>query len=103
LIDAVALGKMKKTAYLINTARGGVVCEEDLVDALKKGTIAGAGLDVQETEPPPEDSPLYTLPNVILTPHIGWKRVETRQRLMDMVAENIAAFLDGKPVNVVNP
>jgi len=62
---------------------------------------ANAALDVQEVEPPPESSPLYSLDNVILTPHIGWKRVETRQRLMDIVADNVAKFLDGSPINVV--
>ena len=70
--------------------------------ALGEGRIAGAALDVQEEEPPPSDSPLYTLPNVIITPHIGWKKEQTRQRLMDMVADNVAAFLEGKPINVVS-
>eukprot|EP00439_Symbiodinium_sp_Y106_P017117 s3373_g2.t1 len=74
--------------------------ETDLIEALQNKVIAGAGLDVQETEPPTADNPLYELENVILTPHIGWKRVETRQRLMDIVADNIASFLQGKPVNV---
>eukprot|EP00913_Durusdinium_trenchii_P024472 g22974.t1 len=105
---------MKPTAYLINTGRGSLIKdslhpagmhlpldeEPDLIEALEQKAIAGAGLDVQETEPPPEDSPLYTLENVILTPHIGWKRLETRQRLMDIVAANLTAFLAGKPVNV---
>lgn len=95
-------GIMKATAFLINTGRGGLVNEGELVEALQSGAIAGAALDVQETEPPPEESPLYTLDNVILTPHIGWKRLETRQRLMDIVADNVAAFLSGSPVNVVS-
>jgi glycerate dehydrogenase len=60
-------------------------------------------LDVQENEPPSDDSPLYTLENVYLTPHIGWKRVETRQRLVDMVAANVEAFLKGEPINVIAP
>ena len=60
-------------------------------------------LDVQENEPPADDSPLYTLENVYLTPHIGWKRVETRQRLVDMVAANVEAFLRGEPINVISP
>ncbi|CAE8643896.1 unnamed protein product [Polarella glacialis] len=102
LIDTAALGKMKPSAFIINTARGAIVKEGDLIAALQAGTIAGAGLDVQDPEPPAEDSPLYTLDNVILTPHIGWRRLETRQRLMDMVAENVAAFLRGSPTNVVN-
>jgi glycerate dehydrogenase len=101
LIDADALKRMKPTAYLVNTARGPVINQDDLIAALTDGTIAGAGLDVQDPEPPVAGSPLYTLENVILTPHIGWKREESRQRLMDTVAENIRAFLAGNPVNVV--
>jgi len=72
------------------------------VNALRAGAIAGAGLDVQEVEPPVEGSPLYELDNVMLTPHVGWKRLETRQRLMDLVADNVAAYKAGAPVNVVN-
>lgn len=89
LIDARALATMKPTAYLINTARGKVVDEPALIMALEAGTIAGAALDVQETEPPPPESPLYRLPNVVLTPHIGWKRLETRQRLVDAVSAHL--------------
>eukprot|EP00435_Cladocopium_sp_Y103_P067745 s107_g30.t1 len=74
--------------------------EPELIEALQSKMIAGAGLDVQETEPPAADNPLYSLENVILTPHIGWKRLETRQRLMDIVADNLTAYLSGKPVNV---
>jgi glycerate dehydrogenase len=88
---------------LINTARGAVVHERDLIVALREKRIAGAMLDVQENEPPSDDSPLYTLENVYLTPHIGWKRVETRQRLVDMVAANVEAFLRGEPINVISP
>jgi len=66
--------KMKPTAYVINTARGGVIKQDDLIAALQNGVIAGAGLDVQDPEPPEEGSPLYKMDNVILTPHIGWKR-----------------------------
>jgi len=103
LINAATLKIMKPTAYLINTARGAIVDEPALIEALSASppTIAGAGLDVQELEPPADDSALYTLPNVILTPHIGWKRVETRQRLVDAVADNIAAFISGTPTNIV--
>eukprot|EP00401_Gymnodinium_catenatum_P079456 CAMPEP_0117516112 /NCGR_PEP_ID=MMETSP0784-20121206/30926_1 /TAXON_ID=39447 /ORGANISM="" /LENGTH=315 /DNA_ID=CAMNT_0005311947 /DNA_START=36 /DNA_END=979 /DNA_ORIENTATION=+ len=100
-INKPRLEMMKKTAFLINTGRGGLIMESDLIEALQNGVIAGAGLDVQETEPPAPDNPLYTLENVILTPHIGWKRLETRQRLMDIVADNIAAFNQSSPVNVV--
>ena len=102
LIDADAIACMKPTAYVINTARGPVIDETDLVSALRAGALAGAGLDVQEVEPPVEGSPLYELDNVMLTPHVGWKRLETRQRLMDLVADNVAAYKAGAPVNVVN-
>lgn len=103
IINKERLAMMKPTAFLLNTGRGPLVQEADLLEALQAGTIAGAALDVQDPEPPAADSPLYTLDNVILTPHIGWKRVETRQRLMDIVADNLAAYLAGKPVNVVPP
>ena len=102
LIDADALKRMKPSAYIINTSRGPVINQDDLISALTDGTIAGAGLDVQDPEPPVEGSPLYSLENVILTPHIGWKRVESRQRLMNTVAENIKAFFNGNPINVVS-
>lgn len=101
LINKDTLKLMKPTAYLINTGRGSLIKEPELIEALQNKTIAGAGLDVQETEPPAADNPLYSLENVILTPHIGWKRLETRQRLMDIVADNLTAYLSGKPVNVV--
>ena len=101
LINRDALALMKPTAFLINTARGALVDEAALIDALRAGTIAGAGLDVQETEPPAADNPLYAMENVILTPHMGWKGLETRQRLVSLLAENIAAYLAGRPVNVV--
>lgn len=103
LIDGPALRRMKRTAYLINTSRGGLVDQDALIDALRSDDIGGAALDVQAVEPPPADCPLYSMPNVCLTPHIGWKRKETRQRLLDIVAENITAFQGGRPVNVVNP
>ena len=104
LIGAAALAKMKSTAFLVNTARGAVVDERALCEALGADSppIAGAALDVQEVEPPPADSPLYTLPNVVLTPHIGWKRLETRQRLMAGVVANIKAFQAGSPTNLVS-
>ena len=102
LINEETLAKMKPSAFIINTGRGALIDEPALIRALQEGRIAGAGLDVQETEPPAEDNPLYTLPNVILTPHMGWKGLETRQRLVSILADNIHAFLDGHPINVVS-
>ena len=101
IIDAAALAKMKPTACLINTSRGALVDEPALIEALQQGRIAGAGLDVQETEPPVQDNPLYELENVILTPHMGWKGLETRQRLVQILADNIRAYEAGAPINRV--
>ncbi|MCI9570101.1 MAG: D-2-hydroxyacid dehydrogenase [Lachnospiraceae bacterium] len=103
IINQDTLAQMKPSAYLINTSRGALVDEEALIQALKEGTIAGAGLDVQETEPPVSDSPLYTLPNVIITPHMGWKGLETRKRLVSILADNIKAYQAGKPMNCILP
>ena len=102
LIDQKALALMKPGAFLINTARGALIDEQALIDALRNGVIAGAGLDVQENEPPVDDSPLYTMEQVVLTPHMGWKGLETRQRLVSILRDNIAAFSAGKPINVVS-
>jgi glycerate dehydrogenase len=102
LINAERLRLMKPTAYLINASRGPIIKETDLIDALNKGVIAGAALDVQEQEPPALDNPLFTMDNVIMTPHIGWKTIESRQRLVNLVAKNIEAFLQGNPINIVN-
>lgn len=101
MVDAQVLDSMKSTAFLINTARGGLIDQDALVTALQQHKIAGAGLDVQEVEPLPDDSPLFTLPNAIVTPHIGWRGLETRQRLVKMISDNIAAFFDGDPINQV--
>ena len=94
--------QMKSSAFLINTSRGAVCNEAELIDCLRERVIAGAGLDVTTTEPPPADSPLWDLPNVWLSPHTGWRRLETRQRLVDMTADNIEAFARGELTNVVN-
>ncbi len=102
LINKDRLKLMKPSAFIINVARGPVIKEVDLIEALKNGTIAGAALDVQETEPPSPDSPLFSMKNVIMTPHMGWKAFEARQRLIKLTAGNIEAFLNGKPINVVN-
>ena len=102
LINADTLAKMKPTACLINTSRGALVDDPALIAALQNGVIAGAGLDVQETEPPAADNPLYDMDNVILTPHMGWKGLETRQRLVALLSENIRAYLAGAPIHVVS-
>ena len=102
LFNAKIFAKMKPTAYLINTARGAIIHEQDLITALATGQIAGAALDVQENEPLPENSPLFNLEKIILTPHIGWKRIESRQRLIKLLADNIIAFQNGKNLNIVN-
>jgi len=102
LINENTLRLMKPTAYLINCARGAIIHEAALIEALERGALAGAALDVQEVEPPAADSPLYDMPQVILTPHIGWKPLEARQRLIGILSDNIRAFLQGTPVNVVN-
>ena len=102
LINEDTLALMKPTAFLINTSRGALIDEPALIRALRENRIAGAGLDVQETEPPAEDNPLYTMENVILTPHMGWKGLETRQRLVGVVADDIQSFFKGCPINVVS-
>ena len=102
IINRDTLALMKKSAYLINTSRGGAIDETALADALNNGDIAGAGLDVLTVEPMLEDNPLRTAKNCLITPHIAWAPVETRMRLIEIVAENIKAFINGAPVNVVN-
>lgn len=102
LINRETLALMKPSAFLINTSRGALVDELALIEALQKGVIAGAGLDVQETEPPAETNPLYEMDNVLLTPHMGWKGLETRRRLVSILSENTHGFMAGKPVNVVS-
>lgn len=102
LINAESLKKMKRSAFLINTSRGSVVIEEDLAYALNNGIIAGAGIDVLSIEPPSKDNPLFKAKNCLITPHIAWATKEARVRLMDIAVNNLAAFLSGKPVNVVN-
>lgn len=96
------LGLCKPTAFLINTARGGVVQEKALADALKAGMISGAAIDVLSVEPMPQDCPLFGIENCIITPHVAWAPMETRVRLLEIVCGNIRSFLSGKPVNVVN-
>ena len=103
MIGAAALAKMKDGAILLNTARGGLIDEQAVADALKRGKLAGYGADVVSKEPIAADNPLLTAPNCYLTPHIAWAPKEARLRLHHIAAENLRAFLDGTPQNVVNP
>ncbi len=102
LINEQTLAAMKPTAFVINTARGALIDEHALIEALNDGVIAGAGLDVQEVEPLDDASPLYTMDNVIITPHMGWRGLETRRRLVSMIGDNIRAFAEGHPINRVD-
>lgn len=103
LIDARALGRMRNDAILINTARGGIVDERALIDALLRRQLGGAGIDVLTVEPPPADHPLLRagIPNLLVTPHIAWACRESRQRLVDAIASNIRGFLAGHLPNLV--
>lgn len=102
MINTETLNMMKRTAYIINTARGELINEKELIHALQNNVIAGAGLDVQEIEPLDDSSPLYTMDNVIITPHIGWRGLETRQRLLSIIQDNIRAFSKGNPINRID-
>lgn len=94
--------KMKKGAFFVNTSRGGVLCEEDLKEALESGQLSGAGIDVLETEPMKHDCCLLGVKNCIITPHIAWAHYETRIRLMEIVEHNLKSFINGTPTNKVN-
>ncbi len=102
LINGLRLAWMKPTAYLINTARGPLIDESALAEALREGRLAGAALDVLATEPPRADNPLLSAPNCLVTPHIAWATRTARERLMRTVVENVRAFIAGRPTNVVN-
>lgn len=102
IINRDTLALMKPTAYLINTARGGLVKEQELADALRQGVIAGAGIDVLTVEPMTPEHPYLDAPNMIITPHVAWAALESRQRLITKVAENLSAFMRGCPINTVN-
>ena len=93
---------MKDGVLIINNARGGLIVEQDLCDALNTGKVAGAALDVTGTEPLPLESPLTHAKNLIITPHISWVPKETRIRLLHIACENLEMFLKGKPQNLVN-
>lgn len=101
LINRETLKLMKPSAFIINTSRGSIIKETDLIEALQNKTIAGAALDVQDPEPPELDNPMFDMDNVILTPHIGWRCIESRQRLINLIADDIKAFTEGNPINVV--
>ncbi len=103
LIGSPELGNMKPTAYLINTSRGPILDEAALIEALQKGIIAGAGLDVFDEEPLALDHPLRNLDNTVITPHIGYVTTETYKIFFDETVANIQAFLNGAPVRVLNP
>jgi glycerate dehydrogenase len=102
LVNAEFLAKMKRTAFLINTSRGGLVTESALADALNQDRIAGAGLDVLSVEPPSSDNPLIGAKNCIITPHLAWATKTARVRLLQITAGNIRAWLKGAPQNVVS-
>ena len=102
MVNKALLSKMKPSAFFVNTARGGLVNERDLADALNNGVLAGAAVDVVSSEPIKEDNPLFSADNILVTPHIAWAALEARIRLMETTAENIRAFQAGKPINVVN-
>lgn len=102
LVNMEFLRKMKKNAFLINTSRGPVINESDLKKALDEGIIAGAGVDVLSTEPPKADNPLLHTDRCIITPHIAWASFEARTRLMGIFRDNVKAFLEGEPINLVN-
>lgn len=102
IVSVERLALMRRSAYLINTSRGGLVDEQALADALREGRLAGAGLDVLSTEPPRPDNPLLAAPNCLITPHIAWAARRARERLILEVAQNVQAFAEGRDRNVVN-
>lgn len=102
IINSKRISLMKSSALLINTARGLLIVEEDLANALNEEKIAGAALDVLSVEPPPGDNPLLSVKNCIITPHVAWASYAARKRLMDIAVDNVRSYLEGKPVNVVN-
>ena len=102
LINAETISRMKDGAFLLNTARGPLIDEQAVADALKSGKLAGAAMDVLSTEPPAADNPLLTAPNCVITPHIAWASKECRVRLMDIAVDNLSSFIKGEIKNSVN-
>lgn len=103
IINNSNIAKMKDGVMIINTARGPLIVEQDLKDALETGKVAGAAIDVASVEPISADNPLLMAKNCIITPHIAWASKEARERLMNTTVENLEAYLSGGPINVVNP
>lgn len=102
LINKDTISKMRDGVYIINTARGGIINEKDMADALKTGKVAGLCADVVSSEPPKNDNPIIHAPNTIITPHIAWASIDARGRLMDITKNNLISFLNGKSINRVN-
>lgn len=102
LVNAENIAKMPKCSIIINTARGGLVDEQAVANALQSGQLAGYGADVLSSEPPSADNPLLKAPNSLLTPHIAWATTKARKKIVELTAANIAAFLQGNPINVIN-
>ena len=102
MINKNSINKMKDGVILINTARGGVIVEEDLYEALETGKVYACGVDVSRNEPINKDSPLLQAKNIFITPHIGWATKEARERLMVIATDNVRAFINGEYQNVVN-
>ena len=103
IISRENIAKMKDGAILINTARGGLIDEQAVADALASGKLRGAAVDVTTVEPIRKENPLLTAPNCVITPHMAWTPIEARRRLLNTVRDNIRAFAEGRPINVVNP
>jgi glycerate dehydrogenase len=102
IVNKQRLVLMKNTAFLLNLGRGPLVDEQALAQALNNSDIAGAGVDVLSTEPPEKDNPLLKARNCFITPHIAWATRSARERLLNVVVDNVAAFLEGEPQNVIN-
>ncbi len=103
IINRESISRMKDGVLIVNNARGGLIVEEDLAEALRSGKVGGAAVDVVSIEPIESENPLLKAPNCIITPHLSWGAREARERIMDITAANITAFKAGRPQNVVNP